>query len=158
MNKFKDYVLAAAGIAALVAVVSAIIAGPAIAQAVRAALIKNVDERGRTPFTTTISCPTSLSCAAAGFDVVPNGKRFVVTHANGTAPPNTLITFFGNDHGRSVGSGVFLPTTHQTAIDIINSDLLWYVEPGLGFTMEVSGGSSTPTSVTLTGYLVDLTL
>jgi hypothetical protein len=40
MNKFKDYLLTRAGLAILVAVVSAIIAGPAIAQVVRAASVQ----------------------------------------------------------------------------------------------------------------------
>ena len=43
MNKVKDYLLTAAGLAILVAVVSAIIAGPAIAQVVRATLVQDVD-------------------------------------------------------------------------------------------------------------------
>lgn len=43
MNKFKDYLLTAEGLAILVAVVSAIIAGPAIAQVVRATLVQDVD-------------------------------------------------------------------------------------------------------------------
>ena len=42
MNKFKNYLLMAAGFAVLAAVVSAITAGPAIAQAVKTALVHDV--------------------------------------------------------------------------------------------------------------------
>jgi hypothetical protein len=50
MNKFRNYLLTATGIVFLTAVVSGITAGPAIAQIVKAALVRNVDEPGRSPF------------------------------------------------------------------------------------------------------------
>ncbi len=54
MNRFKNYVLMAAGFAVLVMTVGVFSAGPAIAQAVRAALVSNVDEPGRIPYSVAI--------------------------------------------------------------------------------------------------------
>src|SRR5271169_2061592 len=50
MGRFRNYIVMATGFAFLIAVVSGITAGPAIAQIVKAALVKNVDEPGRSPF------------------------------------------------------------------------------------------------------------
>jgi hypothetical protein len=71
MNRFKNYVLMAAGFAVLVMTVGVFTAGHAIAQAVRAALVQNRDEPGRQPFTLT-SYPNDGSWP------VPAGKRYVV--------------------------------------------------------------------------------
>jgi len=50
MKEFKNYIWMAAGFAALIAVISGITAAPAIAALVKAALVQNVDEPGRSPF------------------------------------------------------------------------------------------------------------
>src|ERR1035441_147578 len=56
MNRLRNYVLMAAGLAVLVMVVGVFSAGPAIAQAVRAALVSNVDDPGRIPYQILGSC------------------------------------------------------------------------------------------------------
>ena len=71
MNRFKNYVLTAAGFAVLVMTVGVFTAGHAIAQAVRAALVQNRDEPGRQPFTLT-------ALSDSPFWQVPAGKRYVI--------------------------------------------------------------------------------
>jgi hypothetical protein len=95
MNRFKNYVLTAAGFAVLVMTLGVFTAGHAIAQAVRAALVQNRDEPGRQPFTLT-SFPNDGSWQ------VPAGKRYViesfgmncvVDSANGGALGDVAIYF-----------------------------------------------------------------
>jgi hypothetical protein len=71
MNNFKNYIFMAAGFAVLVAVVSGITAGPAVAALVKAALVQSVDEPGRNPF--------ALSASGTGGSwSVPAGQRYVI--------------------------------------------------------------------------------
>ena len=84
MNKFKNHILMASGFALLAAVVAGVTAGPVIAQAVKAALVKNVDERGRVPYQQEVGCqaaPANPTCLGVG-PQVPNGKRLVVEHVS----------------------------------------------------------------------------
>jgi hypothetical protein len=88
MNRFRNYVLMAAGFAVLVLVVGVFSAGPAIAQAVRAALVSNVDEPGRIPYHIPIalSGDCMLGCigvASPKQGRVPAGKRLVITNVTG---------------------------------------------------------------------------
>jgi len=96
MNKFKNYVLMAAGFAVLAAVISGVIAGPAIAQAVKAALVKNIDEPGRTPYQVDLSCSANGGCMV-DLAAVPNNRRLVVQYISiqlnsSTSPPRLLLT------------------------------------------------------------------
>src|SRR5437868_3030599 len=69
MNKFKNYVVMAAGFAVLAAVISGVMAAPAIAALAKAAVIQNRDEPARQPF---------LIVGNSG--IVPAGKRYVIEH------------------------------------------------------------------------------
>src|SRR5579871_4114317 len=85
MNRFRNCVLMAAGFAVLALVVGVFSAGPAIAQAVRAALVLNVDDPGRIPYDVRGFCSithASDSDCPAG-PKVPAGKRLVITHVSG---------------------------------------------------------------------------
>ncbi len=116
-----------AGVFALVAIVAgALTAGPAIAQAVRAVLVTNVDDPGRIPYQVTGNCdlipgdPGQISCLVV-FSKVPAGKRLVITNVSGyvgtIVPANSLVLV-------SVGSSKadldYLPTTFQGAGNYYN--------------------------------------
>lgn len=89
MTRFRSYVLTAAGFAVLVMVVGIFAAGPAIAQAVRAALVSNVDDPGRIPYQYGGDCSfyNDTSCFVQG-QPVPAGKRLVITHVSGDVSEN----------------------------------------------------------------------
>ena len=100
MGRVRYYVVVVLGSAALAAVFGLLNAGPAIAQAVRAALVKNVDEPGRNPYQGFVAFNGSVAAAPDGsyfcqqppsaptcfliFPFVPAGKRLVVESLTGT--------------------------------------------------------------------------
>ena len=100
MKRFKNYVWMAAGFAVLTAVVSGIVAAPAVAALVKAALVKNVDEPGRLPYTSLVAgfnFACTLNCTPAPFGdsfallpPVPSGKRLIVNHIYGGTTFSTL--------------------------------------------------------------------
>lgn len=98
MKRFRNYVLMAAGFVVLVAVVGVFTAGPAIAQAVRAALVSNVDDPGRIPYAGQAICTFNGPGCAATLPLVPNGKRLVITHVSGriseSLPGGSLVEPF----------------------------------------------------------------
>lgn len=108
MNGFKNYFWMAAAFAVLAMVVGVFSAGPAIAQAVRAALVSNVDDPGRIPYRIELrplinhqDCTAQLT-DFAGYQIdappVPAGKRLVITNVSGriatNLPGGTLIVPF----------------------------------------------------------------
>ena len=83
MARWKNYVWMAAGLSAL-SLVAAFTARPLLAQ-IRAALVQNVDEPGRTPYLSTAdlsSCGGFNVCDGL-FATVPAGKRLVATNLTG---------------------------------------------------------------------------
>ena len=93
MNRFKNYVWMA-GFAILVAVVSGITAGSAVAQAVKAALVRDID----TPALAPLRAGGTLNFAALNdsqlVTAVPVGKRLVIEHMSyqfSGVPSNELI-------------------------------------------------------------------
>jgi hypothetical protein len=169
MNKFKYHILIASGFSLVAAVVAGVTAGPAIAQAVKAALVKNVDERGRVPYQQEVSCQATgiFSCVGSA-PRVPAGKRLVVEHistsidlqtgshiiqilftsinsfASGTTPatfvhPLYETTSFGNDHYDQ------------------NESVVQYIEAGDTPGIIVGRDTGTVQMVGLiSGYLIDL--
>ena len=94
MKRFRNYVLMAAGFVVLVIVVGAFSAGPVIAQAIRAALVSNVDDPGRIPYEVRGLCnhlSTTSFCSAS--QPVPAGKRLVSTHVAGFVRENCRAAF-----------------------------------------------------------------
>src|SRR5215475_13967952 len=58
-------------------------ARPLLAQ-IRAALVKNIDEQGRTPYQSSQSCNTpGNTVCSADLTPVPAGKRLVIQHVSG---------------------------------------------------------------------------
>src|ERR1022692_2551234 len=95
----KNRLLTLAGTLALLAVLGKFYAVPVLAQ-VRAALVKNIDERGRNPYIQHLGCFSNgtQSCTAF-FPTVPANKRLVIEHVDGTVQtPDTLfyVSFAGN--------------------------------------------------------------
>ena len=166
MNRLKNQILLAAGFALLAGVISGVTAAPAIAQAIKAALIKNVDEPGRNPYTFEIQCAVSATSCFLTAPLVPANKRLVIEHISGSidvAPgskisdmaivaalsptilrrarlfPQYALTIFGKDRY------------------VVNDPVLVYIDaadkPGIAIsaTLPVIEGS-----LTLSGYLVDL--
>ena len=124
MNRFKNYAMMAAGFTVLAAVIAGITAGPAIAAAVKAALIKNVDERGRSPHSVGVKCYASNS-------------REVIAYLS----PSCVGSGGGHDN--------------YTA----NHSVIGYIEAGDSATVIAGAFTGTITAnVTITGYLVDLTI
>ncbi len=78
----RNRLMAMAGGLALLAILGKFYALPAIAQTVRAAIVKNTDERGRNPYVANVSCsPVSGGCYAPGI-TIPAGMRLVVENIN----------------------------------------------------------------------------
>lgn len=97
MNRFRNYVLMAAGFVVALLAVGSFTAGPAIAQALRAALVSNADDPGRIPYAGNVDChfPAGSSVCDGSLAPVPAGKRLVITHVAGllqeNLPGGTLI-------------------------------------------------------------------
>jgi hypothetical protein len=171
MNRLKNYVLMAAGFAVLMITVGVFTAGHAIAQAVRAALVSNVDEPGRIPYVANSSCDFQSGdhddCAAS-FPSVPAGKRLVITHVSGLLreglPGGTLIS----TQIISPRGNVFLPVTYIGNAFGINNfvvDQPEHIICDAGASLKASvilgaftsGSDSNGATFTFSGYLLDCT-
>jgi hypothetical protein len=172
MNRLKNFALMAAGFGILAAVVSGITAAPAIAQLVKAALVKNVDERGRTPYSATVSTCTNFSnlCGtSSGSPAVPAGKRLVVTHINTQIVTSAGVSvssvqlYFVNSAAAATPITYLSPTHVGTGAGVsnyvANQDVLVYVEAGFQPNVLFNVfGSGVSADAFITGYLVDLTI
>jgi hypothetical protein len=171
MKTFKGYILMATGFAVLVAVVSGITAGPAIAAAVKAALIQNVDEPGRTPYSARVSCTGSGgSCFASASAPVPAGYRLVIEYVSaGWNSPGTFLELeLGSlDAGNIAFSPVaYLPPTllpstggnNGYVFYVANQSLRAYVEAGSTPSVLIAQNTSGVVFLDgyVSGYLVNL--
>jgi hypothetical protein len=162
----------AAGLA-LMAVLGKFYAVPLIAQ-VRAALVKNIDERGRIPYMVQAHCASGQGVltnqCAGSFPAVPGNKRFVVEYINGEIDA---------DHNRpfsraflelpSPNQGSLILSTHfesligQTNFDTysVSMPVVFYCEAGQIAVIHLFaaqlGNSPVGGDFILSGYLVDLT-
>ncbi len=84
----KNKLLTLASVLVLLAVLGKFYAVPAIAQAVRAALIQNTDEPGRIPYEAESAC-SGVGYCFADFPAVPANKRLVITRVVGSAQAMT---------------------------------------------------------------------
>jgi hypothetical protein len=170
MNRFRNYVLMAAGFAVLVLVVGVFSAGPAIAQAVRAALVSNVDDPGRIPYQFQKVCLSLGSDCSVSLPPVPTGKRLVTTHVSGyfavTLPPGTLAAarYFDGNLDRLTTQGIHaIPVTLQglgsfgDGLYIFNQSILGFTDAGQSarLTVELGIGASYDATITVTGYMLD---
>jgi hypothetical protein len=178
MNRWKNYVWMAAGVAALT-VVGTFTAKPLLAQ-IKAALVQSVDEPGRNPYSSVgaINClGGSLNLCLAYFTTVPPGKRLVVTNIIGMiylATPGVVTNAsLAQAVGPSATSSPLLqfPTSLQAGtfagdnITGINAAIRTYFESGAQPVI-VFGGSTpidltgtfglSASSITLSGYYINV--
>jgi hypothetical protein len=160
MNKFKNYILMAAGFAVLVGMVAGITAGPAIAQVIKSALVKNIDEPGRAPYSSFATCIGANTCTMS-FPMVPANKRLVVQFLSASLNnPNPVsndvflfLTSVGKNYARLVAVGIdgenWAASQPMTA----------YIDAGAipQLNAVLTGAIGLSASGILTGYLVDLT-
>jgi len=157
----KNRLMTLAGCLALVAVLGKFYAKPLMAQ-VRAALVKNVDEKGRNPYQQSGATGCGSGLCDFTFPAVPAGKRLVVEHVSANIFVNTggvNATFLEGAGGFTVYS---LPGRAMATPQLIgvNEQVLAYFEAGQTPFYRVA--FSTPDasdsySVAMSGYLVDLT-
>ena len=162
----KNKLLTLAAALTLVVMVGKFLAVPLLAQA-RAALVQNVDERGRTPYQSTRdmnTCAGSTNCQLT-FGAVPNNKRLVITHFD------TLVTVSGSgslqDIFLSVGGTpdranpeftASLPGAGGFNSFISSREVLFYLDAGgASPTVDLQATNGMFGIVTLRGYLVDCT-
>jgi len=100
----KTHGLMAVGLVLVAMLVGVFTAGPVVAQAVRAALVSNVDDPGRIPYSASANCFfQGTDHCVTQLPPVLAGKRLVITHASGEVsgnlPPGTAL--------KAVVSGLF---------------------------------------------------
>jgi hypothetical protein len=157
----KNRLATMAGALALIAVLGKYYAAPAIAQVVRAAVVKNVDEKGRIPYIQAgfSSCtPFGAGGAECSFPAVPANKRLVIEYINAglshvpSSPPDVAFRF--------TGAG---GTLHQFSLPVfprvpgisgLSAPVLIYLDAGQVPRLVSDAGFI---QAELTGYLVDLT-
>lgn len=176
MKWTKKWFWLGAGLASLWAVAS-YTAKPLIAQ-IKAALVQNVDEPGRNPYTSTVFFASDLFSSCTGpecrvnFAAIPAGKRLVATSIVGNIyvetpgiVGSTLLFPLGNALG---GTTLSVPTLPQTGsasganIIGVNVQLTAYFEAGFTPELVIDATNSisphrnglTEGVLTLTGYLV----
>ena len=158
MNKLKNYILMAAGFAVLAGVVAGITAGPAIAQAIKAALVKNVDEPGRQAYQIELFCTGSGGCRYIGA-AIPNNRRLVAQYLsvqvyNTSSKPFVAV---GSDNP----TPFTFPDFYQVGLNFFagSQPLTMYYDSGQTPEMNCSGtGANVTCDALLAGYLVDLSL
>jgi hypothetical protein len=149
--KNKLFTLAAALM--LAAVLGGVYAAPALAAAMKAVLVKNIDEPGRVPYQASvndaIACPTVL-----------DGKRFVVEYIGGT-----VVTGSGTlvELRFTLGATRFpLPLRNQGTSQTLTyfnfgGPIKGYLDSGEVCNMQSGGAQPTSFSTVVSGYMVDLT-
>jgi hypothetical protein len=119
-------------------------------------LVKNIDEKGRAPYTASARCTTGVgfSGCTAVFPNVPSGKRLVLEYVNvdiaaasfpalslsSSSGPSFTVPVFGprffNDYGASAQVLMYINAGQHAMVGIIGQQV---------------------NSASITGYLVDLT-
>jgi hypothetical protein len=187
MKNFKSYAWMAIGCALVIAVFSGMTAGPALAQLVKAALVKNVDERGRVPYEEEVVCSdfTFFSDCTVEAAAVPPAKRLVIEHVSmdlllvaaqsGPTPRPRSVTMSGNEFtivGQQFFRQQFLAPSLLSADSTLgpvfahyaaNQAVLTYYESGQKPKLSVSSDAVLNTNLsivraTFSGYFVDLSL
>lgn len=135
--------------------------------AITAALVKNIDERGRNPYNVEVQCfiTNNSICYNTAAPVPPN-MRLVVEHINAsidapTANPLSHVDFSGNGTIDILDMHVGGFDTTGNNIYIENQPLLTYFEAGQTplFDIQLTGSSPAlfiSASFRITGYLVNL--
>lgn len=167
MNRFKNYVLMALGFVVALVAVGVFSAGPAIAQAVRAALVSNVDEPGRIPYRTELvfggdDCATRL-CFDAGRPV-PAGKRLVITNVTGQVDSSVpagaeFLLSFGNGLNGARIPVTFAGQSNAGNFFVFNQQVTAIFDAGFTPSARafISAAGRIDAYVDVSGYLLDCT-
>jgi len=132
-------------------------AKPLLAQ-VRAALVKNIDEPGRNPYHASGSCSDPTGNCDVVFPAIPAGKRAIIEYVSadliaslGGLTPAAALT-----ETPSGGDSIILPTFARFPGDFgVSERVVLYEEAGEQPKLHAANASVN--SVTISGYLVDLT-
>lgn len=159
----KTRLLQLAGGLALLAVLGKFYAVPLIAQ-VRAAVVKNIDEKGRIPYQETQNGTCQVGSnrfCTVNFSAIPAGKRLVLEHVS------ALVNVFspGVTAQRAVltvnAPGNYLPMQSDAYGATLNAQVLLYEDAGLTppilhIALNGSSNGSDGVLATISGYLIDL--
>ena len=166
MNRLANYVCMAAGFAILVFTISALTPGSALAQIVKAALVKNVDEKGRVPYSFTQFCVNNIeNVCVVTTAAVPNNRRLVIEHISaeveigGGGISGYRLSVNGIETAFFAPTLVATPSFGQRYA--LNQPALVYAEAGQTTSVSLTGSTIATfvrQTVVLTGYLVDLTI
>jgi hypothetical protein len=168
---------------AIAALLSSVTVREALAQTIRAALVKNVDEPARAPFQFFLQarrgdpqCGTNFCGFYLG--AVPANKRLVITNVSATINLDStavvqhlrLLVYDPSFNILSQFTVPFNPDPYPADTIsagsprryVVNEQLRWYVEAGKNPLLDfhTTGGgldTSWPNQFLITGYLVDLT-
>jgi hypothetical protein len=149
------------------AVMLSFVPNRAIAQ-IRAALVRDIDERGRNPFQQTGQCSGFSDTCSIAFTTVPANKRLVVEEVSSRSTVRSTVQILQSDLRNSqVGLLNNQPmyvipqlqwSSGGTSQYVSNNRVVYYVEPGQTpvWNMITIGTGAILVDVTLTGYFVDL--
>jgi hypothetical protein len=160
----RNKLLTLASAFTLLAVLGHFYAKPLLAQA-RAALVKNIDEPGRTPYQQTGSCTNpfidglrSGSCDVV-FPAITSGKRAVIEYVTADLATTSDITPSVALQENALGGGAVLvsPVFPRFSGDFGVSDRIQMYINGDEQPKFLAATGLGVNSVTISGYLVDLT-
>jgi len=184
VRRVKHALVFGAGLLAIAALCSSINLPKAVAQTIRAALVKNVDEPARSQYqayvhgSVGVNSPCGLNFCDFAFPAVPANKRLAVTNISVRFVPDSTATVedvklyvldnaFNFLSQYTLQYNPFLYPGDNLAVNaprsyVQNEQLRWYLEAGQvpRLTFHTSGGNLDTFGdqrVMLIGYLVDLT-
>jgi hypothetical protein len=166
MKRLTTQILTAIGFVTFMTVVG-LWSSPKLMAAIKAALVQNVDEPGRNPYSENKS---TVDCIGFGtnncnlqFSPVPAGKRLVVTNVSG------LIVVAGGSSYRTVTlystiarftqnlPVIFQGSLQQQEYYVFNQAVVHYVEPGDRPSVDIDSDHILITSnLFMTGYYISL--
>ena len=177
MKRLRTHLFIMAVLLGVAAAMIALSPSSSIAQTVRAALVRNVDEPGLVPFSQTfIMSQAACACTNCCFPEtapIPAGKRLVLQNVSGFFPLTSAanmgpITLQQRDSGPSFALTTILtlPVEFRNQWNggdypayEFNHMVLGYVDPGNTARLSIFHNASwsfTTGQVTITGYLVNL--
>ena len=150
MNRMRRVMGFGAALALVALVITLGSESRAIAQVVRAVLVRNQDEPGRNPYSQNVGC-FGTGCSVT-FPPVPAGQRLVVTFVNAFVANNEGPLLLLGGHGQD---NRYLLTAFNGAISVVNSPVLAYYEAGETPTLKCECSDAFLGS-TLSGYFIAL--
>jgi hypothetical protein len=174
MKRWKNLVWVGLGLAAIVVVAGALTSAPALAQAVRAALVRDVDNPAYEPVRTPllVSMQPNESFKTVDGLIVPAGKRLVIENASVwtlTTNPDRITGVWVRPKVNPFPQPVYLlldpaesefrPLSGGSTVAAYNRTVRAYFNPGEQLTAEVYADGSTGfklANIYLQGYYVTL--